>query len=240
MTREAMQWTVDALGHRLVGFRNLVLTIGLVVLVSMVAAIVLRSWLPLLGLFVVVTLCGVYWCRDETQVGRWQGRILDLWHEDKLDLDVLAETLLLTPGLPHRLLGGMLDGLPTRSRGFPRITPDLRTATALTMQTINRCHWDWTALATLAHSVVLASLAWAVLAGSFRPILGLVLAPLVLGLSSVSADFRLRRWYRRILPLIRAGLDRREFAELARRLDWGPILPRTKERWIEIVANEPS
>ena len=84
-TRQAMQWTADALGRRLVRFRNLTITVGIVILVSLVASIALRSWRPLLGLLVLVPLCGVFWCRDATWVGRWQGRILALWCEGRLD-----------------------------------------------------------------------------------------------------------------------------------------------------------
>jgi len=167
-------------------------------------------------------------------------RVLNLWCEDRLDLDVLAQTLLVTPGIPHHLLRGMLDALPTRSRGFARMTSDLRKATARTMRALDRCQWDKTALTTSAYSVGLASLAWEILAQSYLPLAGCVLIPPLLGLFHLAADLRLRHWHRRIVSLLRPGEDRREFAETARRLDWGPIPPRQKERWLAALAEGPS
>jgi hypothetical protein len=239
-TREAMQWGVDAFGRRFVRFRNLVITFGLVVLLSLVASITLRSWRPLLGLLAVVPLCGVFWCRDMTRVCRWQTRILQLWCEDQLDLDVFTETLLSTPGVPHNLIGSDLDTLPTRSNGFPRMAPELRKAIALTIQALNRCQWDKTALVTLAYSVGLASLACSALTWSFRPIVGCLLIPTLLGAFHVSAGLRLRHLHGRIVPLGAQGLDACEFANTAQRLDWGPISPRSKQRWLEVVTATPS
>src|SRR5262249_54534225 len=155
-------------------------------------------------------------------VNRWQQDILNMWVQDLLDPDVFSETILLTPGVPHQLLRGMLEALPTRSKGFPPMAPELREATALTMQALNRCRWDRTALATLVYSLALASLAGSALGWSYRPIAGLFLIPPLLGLFPIWATFRLRHWQRRLAPLVEQGLDRGEFIEVARRLDWRP------------------
>src|SRR5262249_38668256 len=141
-TKEVMQWTVEALGRRLIGFRNLAIAVMLGVLLGPAASIGAWSWRPLLGWFPLAPLCGAFWWRDAIRVGRWQERILEAWCQGRLDLDVLAETLGLTPGLPHPLLHGMIETLPTRSRGFPRMDPGLREATALTIRIFNRCHRD--------------------------------------------------------------------------------------------------
>jgi hypothetical protein len=231
-----MQWTVDTLGRRLKGFRNLAIAVGLVILLSLVASIGLRSWRPLCGLSVVIPLCGAFWCRDATRVARWQARVLNLWCEDRLDLDVLAQTLLVTPGVPHQLLRGMLDALPTRSKGFARMTPDPREATTRTMQALDRCQWDKTALATSAYTFGVASLAGVILARSYLPLAGCLLIPLLLGVFHLATGLRLWHWHRRIVALLRLGEDRCEFAETARRLDWGPIPPRQKERWLAALA----
>jgi hypothetical protein len=235
-----MQWTVDALGRRLKGFRNLALAVSLVILLSLVGAIGLWSWRPLCGLSVVIPLCGAFWCRDATRVARWQARVLDLWCEDRLDLDVLAQTLLVTPGVPHQLVRGMLEALPTRSKGFARMTPDQREATTRTMQALDRCRWDKTALATSAYSIGVASLAGVILARSYLPLAGCLLISPLLGLFHLAADLRLRHWHRRIVSLLRPGEDRRKFAETAQRLDWGPFPPRQKERWLAALAEGPS
>jgi hypothetical protein len=234
-----MHWTVEALGRRLAGLRGLAFALGLVVLLSCVASIGFRSWRPLCGLFLAIPLCGASWCRDATRIDRWQGRIFGPWCEGRLDLDVLAETLLLTPGLPTPLLRGMLETLPTRSRGFPRLMPDLRHATGMTIRALNHCHRDRTATATLAYAVVWVSLAWSLHVRSLLPIAGGFLIVPLLGVSQLAALVHLRRWRRQIGALVREGLDPREFAAVARRLDWGRIPSRTRERWLQAALMGP-
>jgi Phage tail baseplate hub (GPD) len=74
--------TTYNLGRRLVSLRKLAIAVGMIFLVAMVVSVALRFWQPLVGLLSVVPLCGVFWCRDTTRVGRWQELILGLWSEE--------------------------------------------------------------------------------------------------------------------------------------------------------------
>jgi hypothetical protein len=107
------------------------------------------------------------------------------------------------------------------------------------MQALNHCQRDRTALVTLVYSLALLSLIWSDLAQSIRPLAASLLIVPLLGAWVLATAFRLRHWHHRIAPLVEQGLDRRQFAAVARQLDWRPIRPRTKERWLEGVVNEP-
>ena len=164
--------TYQVLTDRLLRYKILFIAVGLVIFFSLVGSVVCRSWLPLLGLLAPIMLCGVFFCCDMIRVNRWQEQILAMWTQDRLDLDVFSETVLSTPGVPQNLLRGMLDSLPTRKKGFASMEPVTRNATARTIQVLNRCHLDRTAIVTLAFSVGMASLAWTTVAWSCRPITG--------------------------------------------------------------------
>jgi hypothetical protein len=238
-TREAMHLTFDVLRHRLLRFRGLLIAVGLLILLSLGAAIACRSWRPLLGLSLLVTLCGAFCCLDVTRVGRWQDQILGLWDQDRLDLDVFAETVSTLPGVPQDLLRGMFETLPTRKRGFARVARAAREAVARTMQALNRCQRDRTALVTLAYTLAGASLACAAFTGSWLPMVGCLTVLPLAGLIHASTALRLRRWHQTILRLVPHEPDRRELAEIVRRLEWGPIPSRQKEKWLESLVQGP-
>jgi hypothetical protein len=239
-TMEAMDSTIRTLTGSLLQSRLHRIVVGLVILISLIGSLAYGIRLVLWGapaLFVVV---GSFHCRDLQRIKSWQQSILDLWVRDRLDLDVFSYTMSLNRKAPQDLLRVMLSRLPTRSRGFSPMATNLRSATAQTMRTLEWCKWDRVALLALGYSIASGSLAWAASASSLQPIAGCLLVLLLLGALPLSTDRRLRHWHRRIAPLVLEGVDRRQFAEVARQLDWGPIPSWQKDRWIEVVAHEPS
>jgi hypothetical protein len=90
---------------------------------------------------------------------------------------------------------------------------------------------------TLVYCLAGTSLLASDLTGSYRPIAGAFLIVPLLVLAHLATVRHLRRWQRRIVSLVDHGLDAGEFANVARRLDWGPIPARMKERWLEAVVN---
>lgn len=239
-TKEAVLISARTLRDRLFRFRILCIAGGLISLLCLIGSVIFGIWMILAGALALFTLCGLFNCRDLTRVNRWQQDILNLWVQDRLELDAFSKTILPTPGVSQGILHGMLNALPTRSRGFPPMAPNLRNATALSMRILNRCMNDRMALVTLAYSTAVGSLAWAASTWSSQPVAGCLLVPLVLGVLPVSTDLRLRHWRRQIPPLVRQGVDRREFVEVARRLDWGPIPSWKKDRWLEALIKESS
>jgi hypothetical protein len=239
-TMEAMDLTLRTLTDRLLLFRICCIAVGLVILLSLIGSVAYKIWLVLCGALALFALGGLFYCCDLARIKSWQQRILNLWVHDRLDLDAFSVTMSLTRNASQGLLRIMLSGLPTRSRGFSPMASNLRNATALTMRTLDWCRWDRMALLTLVFSIVLGSLAWAASTSSWRPVEGCLLVLLLLGVLPVSTDRRLRHWHRQIAPLLQQGVDRRDFAEVARRLDWGPIPSWQKDRWLQVVAQEPS
>jgi hypothetical protein len=108
------------------------------------------------------------------------------------------------------------------------------------MQTLNRCKLDWMAFVTLVHFVALAAVALAVSIWSFWPIVGCLLVPILLDMLPILTELRMRHWRRQITLHAQLGFNRRDFTEVVRQLDWGPIPSSRKDHWLKAVAEESS
>ena len=239
-TTEARDVTLRTLTDRRLQFRIRRLAVGLLIVLSLIGSVAYRGWLAPWGVLALFALCGLFHCRDLARVNRWQQRILGLWVRGRLDLDAFSVTMSLACNAPPAMLHAMLASLPSRTRGFPPMATNLRDPIALTMRTLNRCQWDRVALMTLVYAVGLGSLAWAATASSFQPVGGCLLALPLLGVLPLATDRRLRHWHRQVAPLFRQGVDRGDFVEVARRLDWGMIPSWQKDQWLGAAAQEPS
>jgi len=238
---EALQLTKHTIDARAARFRNLVVAVVAVVGACLLGAAVLVSWKPLLGVLLLVTLVGAFLWADDRLVDDWRRKITGLWVHQGLDLDIFARAMRGIPIFPPRVLLGMLRTLPTKETGISAagLTPPLRQAVGEALSTISRCHADRTALATLAYTAGLASLAWAAIIGSWVPVAGCLLALPLLGLSHASTSLRLRSWQWQVRQILPEETDRRSFAAIARQLDWGSIPSPRKEKWLDSLAQGP-
>jgi hypothetical protein len=246
--REAMDITLRTLSERLLWLSILGVAMGLVILLSLIGSVVYGIWTILWGILALFAMCALFICGDLTRLNRWEQNILNLWVQDRLDLDNFSKMISRISraprgfplGISQALLGSMLSTLPTETKGFVRMTTDLRNLTALTMWTLNLCKLDRMALVTLAYSVALTSLAWAVTIWSCRPLVGCLPVPFLLDALPVLTGLRLRHWHQRIALLAQQRVDRRNFADVARKLDWGPIASWKKDSCLEALVKEHS
>ena len=114
--KEAMRLTTHTIETRTARFRNTVIAIVVVGLISMASAGVLMSWLPLLGFLLLVPLCGTFLYLDMRLVSDWQKRILEMWLQESLDLGIFSNAMVTIRSLPSHTLHGML-----RVRVTPRV-----------------------------------------------------------------------------------------------------------------------
>jgi hypothetical protein len=229
---EALRLTERTIEARSARFRDLIVGLVVVAVVSLVCALVCRSWKPLLGLYLLVPLSGGFMWSDAALVDGWRRRIAALWRRDGLNLDIFSTAVRGMPIFPPRTLGGMLAVLPTTERGITAaaLSSPMREALAGTMDTIGHCQGDRTALATLAHTIGLASLSSALLLPSWLPMVGLLLIPPIRGAGHGIAVLRFRRRWRRVRELLPGDGERRALVEAAARLDWNPIPATTKQK----------
>jgi hypothetical protein len=234
--KEAMDLTTATIDRRAARFRNLVVLLVILVAVSLLGAVLRLSWLPLLGLLALLPLCGFFIFLDTGLVNRWRQQVLEMWAEERLNLDGFTQAISSLRALPPQTVQGMLGSLPTKERtpAAAKPSPALRRALAATVNTIHRCENDWTGLVSIAYTLGVASLALAAVVESWRPLAGALLVAPVLAAAWGFKAARWRRWRRTVLALHRRhGLEWTTFLPAANQLDWGSVPDRKKQRLLD-------
>ena len=110
--RSAIDATTDAIRGRARRYRNLVVSVSIVLVGTILVALITWSRLPLLLLAVAVPLYVGFAIDDARRLLSWQQQVLELWTEAQIDLRALSNTLGSVPGLPQRTVDGMLTLVP--------------------------------------------------------------------------------------------------------------------------------
>jgi hypothetical protein len=224
--KDAVDLTTRTIDRRAFHYRNLVVLLVLVVVVCVVWAGVTWSGLPLLGLLLLLPLCGGFLLLDCCLVDRWRERVLRMWTEEDLDLEIFARSIASIRMLPPGTLGAMLATLPTGDH-----TPAMKHAVAVTLTAIHRGESDRTSFGILAYAAGATAVAAAVLSGSWMPLAGVLLVVPLFAMARVVRAARWRGWHRALVAVQREqGLEPANFVEVSAKLDWGSIPAEEKQR----------
>lgn len=219
--QDAIARTTRTIERRAAGFKKLIIAVVAVGSLSLLGAAILGSWQPLLGLGLLLPLCGGLYWRDGDLVDGWRRDILTLWEQGGLELEIFRQTMLAVPTLPPDTLQGMLASLPQFDLPERRMPPILRTALRETLGLIFAVEQDrwagWAFGYALGYIVLLVTIfgptGLAIGAGALRFC--------AFGPQSGRRTFHCRRWQRRMRQLAEKGLDVDAFIPLAEGLDWG-------------------
>jgi len=229
--KEAIHITTETINLRMKWYRNIIVGGIGIVLITMVWAIVLMSWRFLLGWLLLLPLCGAFLYIDCRLTNKWQERILEMWIQGTLDLNMFCDTMSQVRMFPKRMLQGMMNTLPIHPDPVisKNMNPDIRRSLSLTLQTLNACQNDRTIFASLAFTLALFSLAMAVILKSWIYLVGLSLTPLVIGVSMGFRTIRLKPLREHLTGFKGEKTGEFEkFIESAVHLDWGCI-PKKKK-----------
>jgi hypothetical protein len=241
----ALEATRATIYRRSRRYRTLVILVALLPPVSIIAAITLRSWLPLVGALLPLPLCTAYLSLDLRLVARWRRRVVGLWADGALDIDAFRQAARAMRTFPTQTVASMLDSLPSEAA-----VPDdrlmslaIRRLLAQTLHAIDeRAAREMTAVAVAA-TLSVAGVAAAIGTASWLPALSVILAPMLVSFSRRSAMFVLRRSIPTTMRLIEAGIDPAVFATEAARLDWRRTSGGERDQLIAALrgrAEEPS
>jgi hypothetical protein len=231
--KDALELTTRTIDRRAYHYRNLVVLVVVIVLIFVVWAVIRRSILPLLGLFLLLPLCGGFLFLDAYLVNGWRDRILQMWVEEELNLDAFAKSICAIRLLPAGTLGALLATLPVNDNApaTGKLSTAMKKALALTLTTVNRCECDRTGFGNLAYTVAAATVSAAVIESSWMPLAGVFLVAPVFGLAHLVRAARWRGWHRALVALQREqGLEPANFVEVSAKLDWGSIPAEEKQR----------
>lgn len=226
---EVIQHTLRVLERRSRWFRNVVIAVVLIPVASGVGALVAGSWLPLLGLLVLVPVCILFLLLDVWVVQQWQRFLFARWQEGRIKLDVFSHALDAMPQLPKHTVRAMLNTLPTQALDARIHQPSTTTREALvaTVEVISRYEVARQAWILGGVVVALVSITGAVVLMAWWPLAGLL----------VSAMLPLCwRWYQqrgrqqlkaRLLPLVEES-------------DFEPSIYRARTERLDATALAPS
>lgn len=154
---QAIDATLRTIERRTQLYRNLIITVSIVSLGSLISAGIMRNTMLLFGLFLNLLLCGWYLMRDSRQVRYWQQRILQLCQRDDFEIATWGKRLLGFRHVPPQSLKAMLATLPQGFRD-PRLSVDEKQALALNLNRAGR-RQEWkTGASTLFLFITLVSL----------------------------------------------------------------------------------
>lgn len=228
--REAFNLTTQMLNSRIRRYKTLIISIGVVVIASIIWTIAWKEWSPLLCLILPVPLCGIFFSNDAGLISRWQNQILNLWIHDELDIGLFIDTISQVRMFPKHTLQSMLATLPSREIASNQ-TIEMKEALLITLQTINRCQIERIVFITIAFSLGLAFIALALIHLSWNYLFGLFLIPVFIIIGKIFLYARLQNWKRNIRH---QNIDAEIFIKIADKLDWGTI-HKNKEKFLEAI-----
>jgi hypothetical protein len=238
--KNALELTTRTIDRRTFYFRNLVVVVVLIGLVSIVWAIVRLSVWPLLGLLLWLPSVAVFFILDTLVVNRWRNRLLAMWTDSELRMESFVQTVAAIRLIPPGTLHGMLLTLPPGDAisAVDKLPAVVKRAVALTLQTIHDCERDRSVSGSIASALVAASVMVAIIQRSWIPLAGVLLFLPAVALARYLRVARWHRW-RRLIGNMKSqeGLESKRFVEAAARLDWSPISRILKERLLSTVAN---
>src|SRR5262245_37521256 len=138
--RIAIDATTATLTARGRAYRALTLVVALGILSILIAAIVMRSFAPLVLLIAIVAAVGAFFWLDARRLVRWRQSLLEPWQRRELDFSALGAAVTAIPGLPANTVGAMLTSLPqaTDLVAEQRLSSDERRVLALAMAARDR------------------------------------------------------------------------------------------------------
>jgi hypothetical protein len=177
--------TLRTIERRSSWYRTLVVAVVLVCSSSIGAALVMWSWLPILGLWLCIPMTGVFLFVDAREVRRWHDHALAGWLAGSVGLLELKQGLEMYPRIPSLTLAGMLSTLP--EPGFEEIdgrgaAEDKPRVAAESTRLLVRKEWRC-ALGVFALALAVASGAVALVLGSGMALAGLGIAALLRGVA---------------------------------------------------------
>jgi len=129
---DAINTTLRAIEGRTRLYRNLVVAVSLVSVLSVCLAVFLRQWLALAGLIILVPLIGAYLLLDSRLLRLWRARIVEMVRSRGLDVTTFSKTISGFRHIPPNSLRVMIATLPANddrtcqqeSKTGPRVTND--------------------------------------------------------------------------------------------------------------------
>jgi hypothetical protein len=194
--KDAFDLTTHTIDRRARAYRNLVVLISIIGIVAVLWAAISWSGRPLLMLVSLLPLCSGFLVLDSVLVNRWRDRVMRLWVEDDLDLNLFASSVAAIRILPANTLRAMLASLPCDKQVTVtgELTRPVKEALAITASANHRAQTELTIIAAISHLLAVIFFTWAIFTWDWHPLLGclIIVAFRLAGDAILSWRFRRR------------------------------------------------
>jgi hypothetical protein len=171
--RDAIDYTTKTIETRARYFRNLIVAVVTLTLISILWAVVTRTISPLAGILLVVPVCGLFFFLDAKLLDAWRSQLLEAWIEKGIDFRALREAVTGVPMLPKGTVQGMLATLPAAGDLVTeqQISSNTREGVAAAVAGVHSCQSDTLALKAVAAAIVSGSMVIAATLRNWEPLL---------------------------------------------------------------------
>jgi hypothetical protein len=182
--RFAVDFTIIVLTKRAKTFRDQIVAVVVVTLLVMTASIAFYSPKPLVMLFGIAPLCGLFLLLDAKLLANWRVALLAVWARRDIDLSAFSHAIRAVPQLPEATLTSMLSllGAAQDEKIEAPASVQTRQAASAVVQFADTLGLRQLAAKVCAAAIVTASVCWAAAAQAWQP-LGLVAVVLLLPLA---------------------------------------------------------
>jgi hypothetical protein len=172
--RPAIDQSTKTIDTRARYFRNLIVTVVAVALVSIISAAVARTFSPLAGLLFLFPICGFFFVLDAKLLDNWRSHLFEAWIKKDIDLRAFCEAINAVPKLPKDTVHSMLATLPTAEDllAEQKSSSSTREAVAAAFTGMHARQSDTVTLKAIAAAIVSASAIAAVALRAWKPLLG--------------------------------------------------------------------
>jgi hypothetical protein len=109
---EAINATLRSIEQRGRVYRNIVICVSLTFILSVLLAVGLWSWRPVIAMLFLLPISGLFLVLDGRQVRCWQANILQLWQFRGLKIEEFETVILSLGNVPRHTVEAMLAILP--------------------------------------------------------------------------------------------------------------------------------
>lgn len=236
--RVAIDLTTRTIDSRAKYFRNLIVAVVLVSLGSIGWAMFAWVISPLSGVFLLFSVCGLYFFIDGKLLNDWRSKLLEGWVRGELDFRAFRQAVDAIPTLPKNTLQGMIETLPPAGDLLIEqgISPSTREAIAAVVTTIHACRSDAVAFKAAAFAIVGVSAILAATLKMWQPFFAIAVLTAMPLLRKWARLWRLRHSRERMLAVQQQiDFNAEKYVELVACLYWEPFLASEKNEFLKTV-----
>jgi prepilin signal peptidase PulO-like enzyme (type II secretory pathway) len=207
--RTLLDCTSEVLAVRAERFRNLVISVAVVTLLSVAGAATLLSLRPLSGLLLLVPAYGTFLWRDSWVLERWRAQLGDAWAREGIDFRGFRQALKANPVLPPGSVQGMLATLPEAGdlSSEQAVEAGTRQAVVVALGARDDCHTSALACRAAAYAIGAGAVVAAIVLWAWAPLLALGLVPVL----AIGCGWRRGRRMTRAVQTLQGLRARRDF-----------------------------